>query len=235
MEESGPETIWEETFESGTGNWTTDETSGSMGWCGDIAQVSSGGGSVSPSNGSGYATAAHGACNDFWVDQGFPSSGPFGPFGEYNDEVGFESDTGFMKELDVYLDPSWAAPDTSLFTYAISFDLLDTEYPNNFRYFFVPVVKPNEAVRVAGEEISAAGWYTFRHRLTSDDGSLAAEFELLRNGEVLVSQDLTATSQSGTDVSSFEVSNVGTGYAWFVAVRPGLQVPIDEQKLLRMQ
>ena len=236
IEESGPETIWEETFESGTGNWTTDETAGPMGWCGDIARVGADEGSVAPSNGSGYATAALGPCNDFYTENGFPNgSGPFGPFGEYNDAVGFEGNTGFVQELDVYLDPSVSAPDTTVFTYAATFDLLDTEFPDNFRYALIPVVKPDETLLVAGEAITEAGWYTFRHRMTSEEGALALDFELVRNGDVLATQNVTTTGFSGEEVSSFEVSNVGTGYAWFVVIRPGLQLPIDEQELFRMQ
>lgn len=235
-EEPERDILFEQTFDSNTDGWITDAISGSNGWCGDIAQFGADGGPAMPSDGSGYAAAEHGACNDYWVEAGFPSSGPFGPFGESNDEVGFDSDNnGFVKELDIYLDPSWAAPDTSVFTYAVSFDLLDTEYPDNFRYFFVPVTKPNETLLVAGEEVSTAGWYTFRHRFTSANGSLAVDFELLRGEEVMASQPVTTTTQSQESTSSFEVSNVGTGYAWFVAIQPDLQVPIDEHTLFRVQ
>lgn len=38
---------------------------------------------------------------------------------------------------------------------------------------------------------------------------------------------MTTTTQSQESTSSFEVSNVGTGYAWFVVIRPDLQVPIN--------
>lgn len=237
MEEPERETLFQQTFNANTDGWVTNEPSGSNGWCGDIAHVSADGGSVTPSNGSGYATVVHGACNEYWNENGFPNgSGPFGPFGEYNDEVGFDgNDNGFVQELDVYLDPNWAAPDTTVFTYAATFDLLNVDPPDNFRYLFVPVTKPDETLLVGGEAINEAGWYTFRHRFTTENGSLAVDFELLRNGEVLATQSVTTTAFSGEDVSSFEVSNVGTGYAWFVVIRSGLQVPIDEQELFRLQ
>ena len=66
-------------------------------------------------------------------------------------------------------------------------------------------------------------------------GGLALGFKLVQNGEVLATQNVTTTAFSGEEVSSFEVSNVGSGYAWFVVIRPGMQLPIDEQELLRMQ
>lgn len=232
-EEPEREIMFEKTFDSNTDGWITDETSGPKGWCGDIAHAVAETGAVEPSNGSGYAMAEHGKCNDFYQENGFPSSGPYGPFGELNDEVGFEGTTGFVKELDVYLDPSMAAPDTSVFTYAISFDLLDTEYPDNYRYHLVPVVKPDQWFIVAGEQIKVEGWYTFRHRFTSENGSLAVDFELLRDGEVVASQSVAKTTFSREDISSFDVSNVGTGYAWFVAIKADYQLPIDEQILAR--
>lgn len=235
MEEPERDIMFEQTFDSNTNGWITDETSGPEGWCGDISHTTADAGAVDPSNGSGYALAELGECNEFYQENGFSASGPFGSFGEYNDEVGFEGSTGFVTELDIYLDPNVSAPDTSVFTYAVSFDLLDTEFPDNFRYHFVPVVKPDESLIVADEQINEAGWYTFRHRFTSENGSLAIDFELLRNGEVVVSQEATKTALSGQDVSSFEASNVGTGYAWFVAIKPGYRLPIDEQTLVRPQ
>jgi len=235
MEEPDREILFEQTFDQNTGGWITNETSGQNGRCSDIAQVGADEGAVTPSDGSGYATAAHAACNEYWSENGFPNgSGPFGFFGKSNDEVGFDGDKGFVQELDVYLDPSQAAPDTTVFTYAASLDLLNVDPPNTFRYFFVPVTKPDETLLVASEAINEAGWYTFRHRFTSEDGSLAVDFELLQDGEVLVTQSVTQTALSGEEVSSFEVSNVGTGYAWFVAIQSGLQVPIDEQTLVRL-
>lgn len=226
------ETVFEQTFDDGTSGWLTDETSGPEGWCGDITHVSAGTGSVSPSAGSGYAVAEHGACNDYYVDNGFPSSGPYGPFGEYSDEW---PSGGFAGALDIYLDPNWSAgPDGSVFTYAISIRLLDGEYPANLRYFFVPVTKQNGNLLVAGHEVTDAGWYTFRHVFSSDEnGNLAVDFELVRDDQVLFTQAISSTSQSGEETSSFTASNVGNGYAWFVAIRPGLRLPIDEQKLLQ--
>lgn len=232
-EEPERQIMFEQTFDSSTDGWITDETSGPTGWCGDIAHASAKEGAVEPSGGSGYALAALGKCNEFYQENGFPASGPFGPFGEYNDEVGFQGEKGFVKELDVYLDPSTPAPDTSVFTYVVSFDLLDTEFPDNFRYHVVPVVKPDQWFIVAGEQIKVEGWYTFRHRFTSDNGSLSIDFELLRDGEVVASQNVSKTTFSRQDMSSFETSNVGTGYAWFFAIKPGYDLPIDEHKLVR--
>lgn len=223
--------VFQQSFDDGTSGWLTDETSGSEGWCGDITHVSTDTGSVSPSAGSGYAVAEHGACNDYYVDNGFPSSGPYGPFGEYSDEW---PTGGFAGALDVYLNPNWSAgPEGSVFTYAASIRLLGGEYPDNLRYFFIPVAKENGSLLVAGHEVTDAGWYTFRHVFSSKDGTLAVDFELVRDDQVLFTQAIPATAQSGEETSSFTVSNVGNGYAWFVAIRSGLRLPIDEHKLLQ--
>lgn len=48
---------------------------------------------------------------------------------------------------------------------------------------------------------------------TRDPVRLALDFELVRNGEVLDTQSITTTAFSGEKVSSFDVSNVGTGHA----------------------
>ena len=42
---------------------------------------------------------------------------------------------------------------------------------------------------------------------------------------------MTTTGFSEEDISSFEATNVGNGYAWFVSISEGLGVAIDEQRL----
>jgi hypothetical protein len=225
-------TVWSQSFDTNTDGWITDKTSGASGWCGDMSHFNSDAGPVSASSGEGYATVAHGTCNEYWTNNGFPNgSGPFGPFDEYSEEW---PSGGFVGALDIYLNPNWSAgSDGTVFTYSTAIRLLNKEYPDNFRYFFVPVTKANGALQVLGNEVSEAGWYTVRHVFTDDEGSLAVKFQLMKNGEVLFNTSVAQTALSEEDVSSFDTENVGTGYAWFVAIASDLDVPIDRHRLLQ--
>jgi hypothetical protein len=211
---------WHQGFEQGTAGWFTNDTSGPEGWCGDITRYERGSGPVMPSIGKGYAVVANGACNEYWMNNGWSESGPYAPFGGYSESW---PQSGFVTKLDIYLDPSWE--DGTNFTYAVSAHLLDE---NEFRYFLFPVAKESGALQVVEHEVSEAGWYTFRVRFREQSGHLAVDFELAQHGQVLFAQPMTATAFTGEQTSSFEISGVGTGYSWFVSLSPGLQLPIDQ-------
>ncbi len=223
---------WEQGFESGTDGWITNETSGAAGWCGSIEQQGSG--AVSPSAGEGYAVITHSACNDYWSGHGFPNgSGPYSAGAGYS--IAWP-ESGYVMQLDIYLDPSWSADFAgSVFTYSVNIRLLDKEYPNNFRYFLVPVKVKEGKLLVAGHEVSEAGWYTFRHTFSSAGGKLAIDFEIVRGGQTLFSEPVTETSFTGAATSSFAVSNVSNGYVWFVSIADGLGLAIDEHSVRRSE
>lgn len=227
--EPEPERVlaWEATLNNKATNWITDKTSGPKGWCGDITHYNTNG-PVSPASGSGYAVAEHGACNDFWQGQDVPSSGPYAFFGNLSDSW---PENGFEQQLDIYLDPSWSAgPNGSVFTYANSFRLLDGEYPNNLRYVFIPVTKKDGNLQVMGNNITEKGWYSFRFVFSKKDGNLGVTFKLLDDDQAVFSSEIGKTSQSGEQISSFEATNIGNGYGWFVAINPDLGIPVDEQQ-----
>ncbi|GEM_PF-3590745 len=224
------EVAWEQTLESNANNWLTDEVSGPTGWCGDIVHHTSNNGPYEASNGSGYAIAEHGACNDYWQENGFPSSGPYAFYGKRFDQW---PSGGFAQSLDIFLNPAWAAgPEGSVFTFSNAFRLLDGEYPNNLRYVYIPVTKKNGKMRVAGNEISGRGWYNFHVDFTDNEGNLQVQFTLRRDGNQLFTEELTETAISEEKTSSFEANNIGNGYAWFVAINPNLRIPFDEQERL---
>ena len=129
---------WHQSFDQSTDGWITDETPGEEGWCGDIEQVDQGSGPVMPSAGTGYAVVEHGACNDYWTENGFPDgSGPYAPFGGYSESW------PDVTELDIYLDPSWEVGTS--FTYAVSVRLLDVEtFADSFRYLSMLNLCTNE-------------------------------------------------------------------------------------------
>lgn len=226
-----PFNSWHQGFEGDASGWITNATSGAAGWCGAIEQRT-GGGAVAPSAGGGYAVVTHGACNAYWSSHGFPNgSGPYSPGAGYSSVW---PNGGFVIALDIYLNPSMAAgPDSAVFTYSSSIDLLDKEYPANFRYFLVPVTAEEGRLLVAGHEVTEAGWYTFCHTFGSESGNLAIDFELVRDGQTLFTEAVTETSFTGEATSSFAVSNVSNGYAWFVSIADGLGLAIDKHAVHR--
>lgn len=230
--------LWYQRFDQDTDGWITDETAGPKGWCGDITQVNRGDGPVAPSASRGYALAAHGKCNDYWSNHGFPNgSGPYSP------AAWTEGPTGdHVLALDIYLDPGLGGGTT--FTLAAAIRLLDGETPT-FRYFLVPVTKNEGKLFVAGHEVPRAGWYTLRYRFTGNGGALSAEFQLVRNfvsrlppflsrTGVLFTVPFPNTAFTGEPTSSFSFSNVGNGYLWFVSIAEGLMLPIDEHRVRQL-
>jgi hypothetical protein len=221
-------TTWDQGFDAGTTTgWITDETAGPEGWCGDIELVAAGDDAIQPSEGSGHAVVSHGMCNDFWHENGFADgSGPYS-FG-----AGFSATwpgPGFAYELDVYLDPAWDA--STSFTLAAAFNQPALEFPTGLRYLMVTATGTAEGVSVHDHELTEAGWYTFRYVFSSSEGDLAVVFQMKRAGEVVYSTPLTTTALSGESISDFAVEDVGSGYLWFVALSPGLDLPIDEHRM----
>jgi len=214
-------------FEQDTEGWITDDTPGPTGWCGDITRLTRGSGPVAPSVGHGYAVVENGACNDFWMDPPPPLiawavSGPYSPFGGYSESW---PQSGFVAELDIYLDPGWAVG--TGFDYYVSMRMLND---GSFRYLRFPVSQTGGGLLVNGHEVKEAGWYTFRARFREVSGHLAVDFELAQRGQVLVAQPVAATTFTGETIASFDVSNVGTGYSWFDQISDGLQLPIDHHQ-----
>jgi hypothetical protein len=219
---------WHQGFESDTSGWIDGSIAGRAGWCGIITRYDRGSGPVAPSVGSGYALVENGDCNEFWQtnpDNTWIVSGPFAPFGGFSESW---PQSGFVTELDIYLDPGW--DEDTIFDYYVSMNLLDTPGDAGFRYFRFPVEKNGEALLVVGHEVSVADWYTFRVRFREESGQLAVDFELARDGRVVYAQPMTTTAFYGAATSSFEVSNIGTGYSWFDSISDGLQLPIDQHK-----
>lgn len=223
---------WHQGFNHGTSGWITDETSGAVGWCGDISQFDRGSGPVFPSAGRGYAAVEWGGCNDFW-SRFFDASGPYSP------GAGFSKgwpQSGFVFELDIYLDPDWeSVSEGTAFVHTASLCIQDDGrcvYTNfAFRYFAVPVVVGEETLNVAGHPLGDEGWYTFRHVFDSEGGSLSVDFQLARNGVTLFTEPITTTFLTGEATSSLEVDDLGSGYLWFAAIADGLRLPIDEHRV----
>lgn len=217
-----------EGFNHGIGLWSDGEIEGPAGWCGDIEQVDRRSGSVQPSAGRGYALVSYGDCNAFWTNMGFVESGPYGPNQGYSSHF---PTSGYVHELDIYLDSAWE--DLS-FIYAASVRLLDGNgcFGGPFCYFAVEVGQTGDGLLVNGHEVTLAGWYTFRFRFSEEDGGLEVEFELRpHSGPTVYTEAITESSFEVRDLSTFDIFNVGSGYSWFAFITPGLELPIDEQRI----
>lgn len=234
---------WEQTFNQDTQGWITNATSGQQGWCGSINRFTSNEGPVSSLVQSGYATATGGPCNSYWQDQGFPTSAPYSP------AEGFSStwpEHGFANELDIYLDPQWAAG--SGFGFSVSAldqdgSHLKSDSHSGYFVFQVSADSSTGSLLVGSSnqtvfstlqnlefgkhfEVNESGWYNFRHEFFNDGGNLAVNLQILRNGSVVYEERHT-TSFSITE----EVG--GNEYAWFPFISDGLNLPIDQHEFLK--
>lgn len=223
-----PLTEWHQGFESGTDGWITDSTPGEDGWCGEIERRDASSGSVEPSEGEGYAVVTHGPCNAYWAEVFAGMESETGPYSAGHGYPSAWPDAGYVSELDVYLDPEGGTE----FTLAGSVVLLEPAAPGSpIRYFFVGVMPEGDGLSVLGQDVTAAGWYTLRYTYGDENGSLTVDAELLRDGEVVASAPLTTTAFSGEAASSFDVTNLGTGYTWFASIGEGTEIPIDEHRV----
>lgn len=236
LNSNAPFQVWKQGFEHGTDGWVSNADPGPFGWCGTIERVDRRdlnvrGGDTPPSAGRSYAVVQHDVCNDFYA--------PFFPDGSAPAaaDPALLSATfpasGFVNQVDIYLDPDRPAEDA--FGYAVSFQVVDEPFPN-FRYTIHDIVYTGSAVEVAGEEITEAGWYTFRHHFRDEGGRLAVVFEVLDGGRVIASEAVpvflhfTATGVDVVPTGDFETSDLGSGYIWFVYIT-GFPLAIDEHQV----
>lgn len=223
-----PFTDWHQGFESGTEGWITDTTPGEAGWCGEIEHRDASTGEVEASVGEGYAVVRTGPCNEYWGEIFAAMEDETGPYSPGEGYPRAWPDAGYTSQLDVYLDPSAGTE----FTLSGSVVLLGPEAPDSpVRYFFTSVMPEGDGLSVLGQNITEAGWHTLRYTFGDEDGSLTVDVDLLRGGEVVASERLTTTALSGEAASSFDVTELGTGYTWFVGIGEGTEIAIDEHRV----
>lgn len=214
-------------FNHDLGPWVDGSVEGEAGWCGTVQLRDRRSSDIKPSAGRGFATVMHGSCNEFWIGQGFESSAPGG-----GDPAYFSSSfpkSGFIQQLDVYLDPD-AFEQGLAFVYSNS--LFYPELGFGFRYFPIEVIKAGEALYVDGFEVNDARWYTFKYLFDQNaDGDLLVNFELLQKGQSLYDTSIERTLLTGEATSGFEADSMRSGYIWFVSIQEGVELPIDEHVL----
>lgn len=225
-------TTFHQTFDEDTESWMSKADEGATGWCGSIERVDrkaldAGGADILPSSGSGYALVTHGACNDFYSES-FPDGSAPGSSGMERFATSGFPKSGYVNALDIYLDPDW--PDGTGFGYAVSFQVVDEEFPN-FRYMSLQVAKSDGALMVGSHEILEAGWYTFEHIFQDAAGSLHVTLNLTKRGWLQHSESVAATMFTGEDIASFSTANTSNGYIWFTHISEGLALAIDEEQI----
>lgn len=246
LNSSAPFRVWTQGFDHGTDGWYGQETSGELGWCGTVEQVTRPSGDVPPSAGRGYAAVSQGGCNAHWSGEFGPLVGaPWAPGPQFSALFQPFPEGGYVVELDVYLDPSYEAVGPAEGTYVFEFPTwkgavvgysvsFGTLSNGSFHYLWMPVWEGDGELLVDIHPVTEAGWYTFRFVFQDHDGELAVDFELAdRTGQTLFRKSMTSTFYGGTPVSDFATSNVATGYAWFTSISPGLELPIDEYRVRR--
>jgi hypothetical protein len=212
-------------FENGVDGWITDSTPGEEGWCGEIEHRDASGGAVEPSEGQGYAVVRQGACNAYWQEVGFEAGGPYTPGSGYPQTW---PDAGYTVEFDVHLDPDAGTE----FRVAASVVVLEPEDPASpFRYFLIQVAPDGDGLSVLGQDVREGGWHTLRYTFGDEGGALTVNAELLREGEVLASAPLSTTAYSGEATSSFDVTELGTGYMFFETLGEETELAIDEYRV----
>lgn len=243
---NAPFTSWHQGFNHGTEGWYGGGTEGGLGWCGEIEQVDRRESALEPSAGRGYATVALGGCNDFWIAEGFSEdlvNAPWAPGPEFSLFSDVWPASGFVYELDIYLEPTWTAnepeaplfndqaPPGSVFTYVGSVREIATDA---LFYFAVPVLPDNGVLSILGHTVDEPGWYTFRHVFAAEGGHLSVTFELAdRRGGTIFTQEIDTEFFGQTEVWNLPVAGLSSGYLWFAAIADGLDVPIDEHRVVR--
>lgn len=227
---TGKENAFFPTFHQGFNHdldpWVGNETPGFWGWCGSIELKDRMSADIPPSAGEGFATVMYGDCNEYWTSEYGETSGP----ATFDENLWSNSwpSSGFIHELDIYLDPDQYENGIA-FIYANSLFYPEAAYP--FIYFAINVEKQANALIVDGYPVSDAGWYTFRQVYDSDQGSsLSVNFELISKGKPLHTGSIEQTLGE-VNTSDFDVNDLGSGYIWFVSIAEGVELPIDEYRL----
>lgn len=203
--------VWDQDFEAGDDGWFD----GDDAWFGTISD-----------NGDGTAQF-----------EGDASSAPFSRFDGYRDVW-----TGsWTAEIDVYLDPAWAAGQG--FDYSVASNGSDGNHQRDF-IFHVTKDTSTGALLVAGSnntnfapredldtlanhyEVTTAGWYTLQHVFRDAGGHLAVDLNLLDDGGIVL---FTETREDVSDTIPAEVG--GNRYSWFTVIDIAGGIQVDNHQL----
>jgi hypothetical protein len=143
---------------------------------------------------------------------------------------------GYYNAIDVYLDPNWDEGEG--FEYTVSFQMVEDPFPNFHYLNFMSVRVEGGELWVGDYLVEEPEWYTFRHNFGSHDGAPEVDFELLRNGDVMTAFGLEAALSPVNDVLEvvefykFDIGDISNGYSWFSTITEGLQLPVDNYRVV---
>lgn len=183
-----------------------------------------------------YGTVTWNAAGEDATFEGDASSAPFSRFDGYRDEwLG-----SWTAEIDVYLDPAWAAG--TGFDYSVAANGPDGNHQRDFIFHVTKDTSTGDLL-VAGSNntnfapredletvnhyvVTAAGWYTLQHVFYEDGGALAVDLNLIDSGGNTV---FTETRFNAADAIPAEVG--GNRYAWFTFINVDGGVFVDNHRL----
>lgn len=216
--------VYEQGFETDTADWFDSNSA----WAGLVTRVASGDAGITSASGDWHA-----------VFEGSAQGAPFSRFDQYRDV--WPGD--WVAEVDVYLDPAWAAE--TGFDYSVAANGSDNTHKRDF-IFHVGVVSgegllvnaSNNADFVTNPfkllndnngnyyEVTEAGWYTLQHVFRDDAGVLAVDLNLVDDqGTVLWS----ATRSNPADLIPAVIG--GNRYAWFTHIDVPAGIAVDNHTL----
>jgi hypothetical protein len=212
---------WEQGFEGDASGWFDASSGGN----GGITRVASGTNGIASAAGAWHALVA-----------GDAASAPFSRFDGYRD-TWFGSWTA---EIDVYLDPAWAAGEG--FDYSVAANGSDGNHQRDFIFHVTKDISTGMLL-VAGSnntnfatrqdletinhyEVTAPGWYTLQHVFRDQGGALAVDLNLLDSGGNVL---FTETRVTAADLIPAEVG--GNRYAWFTVVDVTGELAVDQHQL----
>jgi hypothetical protein len=214
--------VWDQGFEADTDGWYDANSA----WYGLVSQVPSGENGISSASGAFHS-----------VMEGDAASGPFSRFDGYRDTWAGT----WTAEIDVYLDPDWAAG--TGFDYSVAASGSDGLHQRDY-IFHVTKDTSTGKLLVAGSnntnfapredlenlnhfEVVDAGWYTLQHVFYENAGALAVDLNLLDStGNVL----FTETRYNAADLIPDEVG--GNRYAWFTVINVNGGIAVDNHQLV---
>lgn len=213
-------TVWNQGFEGDAAGWSDAASS----WYGSVTRVASGTNGITSLSGGSHAEMT-----------GDASSAPFSRFDMYRSTwLG-----AWNAEVAVYLDPAW--PSGAGFDYSVASSSSTGTHRRDFIFHVTKDISSGALLVGASNNtnfaprqdletiphytVTAAGWYTLRHRFRDQGGVLAVDLQLLDvNGTVL----FTETRSDASDLIPSVVG--GNRYAWFTVIS-GVTLAVDDHRL----
>jgi hypothetical protein len=227
--------VWDQGFEGDDGGWLDNDDLAGYGY---LSRVPSGSGGIASASG-GFHAIAEGFEDDCPAYQTSVPSCFYGPFSRF-DMYRYAWPGTWTAEVDVYLDPAWAAGEG--FDYSVAAAGTDGTHQRDFIFHIAKDISTGDLLVGASNNtnfaprqdlesidhytVTTAGWYTLQHVYRDQGGTLAVDLNLLDSGGNVLS---TETRNDASDLIPAEVG--GNFYAWFTHVAVDGGIAIDDHRL----